>query len=106
MHQIFARAVAHEGHAAGVALRINLQASVIAPQFSAGLTPHTLIQHLQHNEIGLVVLTLIAMVKISAAEVLQIMHHQPQHAARLENAPAFLQERGHLFAGDVLQEVG
>jgi hypothetical protein len=77
MHQIFARAVAHEGDAAGVALKISLQASVIASQFTAGLRPHTLIQQLQHHEIGFVVLSLIAMVKVCAAEILQIGHHQP-----------------------------
>ena len=70
------------------------------------MAPHTLIKQLQHHEIGFVVLTLIAMMKIGAAEILQIGHHQPQHATRLENAPALLKERSDLITRDVLQEVG
>ena len=106
IHQVFTCAVAYEGHAVCAGLRISFQALVVAAQFTAALTPHTLIQELQHHEIGLVVLSLIAMMKIGAAEILQIGHHQPQHATGLENTPAVLQERGHLFARDVLQEVG
>ena len=76
MHQILTRAVTHEGDA-GVAQRISLQPSVIASQFTAGLAPHTLIQQLQHHEIGFVVLSLIAMIEVGAAEILQIRYHDP-----------------------------
>jgi len=105
VHQIFTRAVAHEGDAAGVAIRISLQASVIATQFTAGLTPDTLIQQLDCHEISFVVLSLIAMVKVCAAEILQIGHNQPQDTTRFEDAPALPQERSHLITGDVLQEM-
>lgn len=77
MQKIFAHTFAHEEHTVGVALRMGLQASVIASQFTAGLTPHTLIQQLKHKKIGQVVLSLIAMIEVGAAEILQIRYHDP-----------------------------
>jgi hypothetical protein len=106
MHQIFARAVAHEGHAVGFAFGIYSQAFVEATQFTAGLAPNTLIQQLDHHEIGFVMLSLIAKMKIGAAEILQIGHNEPQQATRLEDSPALLQERSNLITGNVFQEVG
>ena len=106
MHQFFTSAFAHEGLAAFVSLGISLQSLVVATQFSAGLTPYTLIQQLQHHEIGLLVLTLVERVKIIAAEILQIGHHQPEQSTGFKNAPALLKEWCHQIARDVLQEVG
>ena len=65
MHQILTRASRTK---AMLALpRISLQPSVIASQFTAGLAPHTLIQQL-NTKIGFVVLSLIAMIEVGAAE--------------------------------------
>lgn len=103
--QCFTRTVANEGHAAGAALWIYLQALVKRTQFSAGLASRTLIDEFKNHEIGFNVLSLIAMEKIGSAEVLQIGHQKPQQATRLKNTPALLHAWRHLITGDVVQEV-
>ncbi|MFN4261985.1 MAG: hypothetical protein ACK4RK_22115 [Gemmataceae bacterium] len=81
------------------------QAAIQLAQFTARLAPHALIDHLQHHEIGLVMLARLPPGQILARQVFQIGQHQPHHAAGPQHTPTFAQKPGHEIARHVFQKM-
>jgi len=72
---VLAGALTHEVDQLQVLVGRRCQLTIQPSQLTAGFTPHALIDHLQHQEIRLLVLAALAMHQVGAAEVVEIRQH-------------------------------